>query len=134
MNEASQLQIIGSMCFGALIGWYVYYINRYRKNDVQLGDLVTLIGVLGGSAVLSLFPSSTDLFGAYGIGLAIGFFGYFLALIGNVALSRNFDVDWFLDGRRTLPNGEVYVPQVDGGGIAMLRRQHEPPVVPPAAG
>lgn len=98
--SASGLQLWGAFSFGVLIGWYVYYINRYRRGDVQLGDLVTLIGVLGGSAVLVLFPARTDLFGAYGIGLAVGFFGYFLALIVQVSISKNFDVDWFLDGRR----------------------------------
>jgi drug/metabolite transporter (DMT)-like permease len=103
-QSASALQICGAACFGALIGWYVYYINRYRRGDVQLSDLVTLIGVLGGSAVLVLFPARTDLFGAYGIGLAIGFFGYFLALLIMVSMSRNFDVDWFLDGRRRPPD------------------------------
>ena len=103
---ATPLQLFGSFCFGALIGWYVYYINRYRKGDVQLSDIVTLVGVLGGSTVLVLFPARSDLFGAYGIGLAVGFFGYLLALIAMVKHSRNFDVDWFLDGRRRRPGSE----------------------------
>src|SRR5690242_13984413 len=94
---ASRLQLFGAALFGVLIGWLVYYINRYRKADVQLGDLVTLIGVLGGGAVLALFPAKTDLFGAYGIGLGIGFFLYFIVLIFLVGISKNFDVDWFLD-------------------------------------
>lgn len=97
---ASTLQLLGAGGFGAIIGWYVYYINRYRKSDVQLGDLVTLVGVLGGGSMLALFPARTDLFGAYGIGLSVGFFGYFLALIIMVAVSKNFGVDFFLDGRR----------------------------------
>src|SRR5689334_17685344 len=107
-----RLQLWGAGCFGALIGWYVYYINRYRKSDVQLGDLVTVIGVIGGSAVLALFPAGSDLFGAYGVGLAVGFFAYFLTLIVLVGVSPNFDVDWFLDGRRKLPDGTIFVPQV----------------------
>jgi hypothetical protein len=105
-QSASVLQLWGAGGFGALIGWYVYYINRYRRGDVQLSDLVTLIGVLGGSAVLVLFPARTDLFGAYGIGLAVGFFAYFLALIILVSISKNFGVDWFLDGRRRKPGPE----------------------------
>jgi len=124
------LQLWGAGCFGAIIGWYVYYINRYRKGDVQLSDLVTVIGVIGGSAVLALFPKGTDLFGAYGIGLAAGFFLYFLTLLIMVAVSKNFTVDWFLDSRRRLPNGQVFVPQVDGGGQAMA--VVEPPAVGPA--
>ncbi len=106
MNEsqtASTLQLLGAGGFGVIIGWHVYYINRYRRGDVQLSDLVTLIGVLGGGAILSLFPARTDLFGAYGIGLFAGYFGYFLTLICLVSVSKNFDFDWFLDGRRKRP-------------------------------
>ena len=108
---ASTIQLIGAGAFGALIGWYIYYINRYRKADVQLNDLVTLVGVLGGGAVLALFPAGTDLFGAYGIGLFIGFFGYFVALIILVRISANFDADWFLDGRRKRPKEPYYIPE-----------------------
>jgi len=97
------LQTIGALAFGLLIGWYVYYINRYRPGDVQLSDLVTLIGILGGSAVLVLFPAQSDLFAGYGIGLALGFFGYFLFLLLFVTISSNFTVDYFLDGRRRDP-------------------------------
>jgi len=107
---ASTVQLIGAGAFGALIGWYVYYINRYRKADVQLNDLVTLVGVLGGGAILALFPAGTDLFGAYGIGLFLGFFGYFVALIILVRISPNFDADWFLDGRRKKPKEPYYIP------------------------
>jgi hypothetical protein len=107
---ASTIQILGAMGFGALLGWYVYYINRYRKADVQLSDLVTLVGILGGGAILALFPARTDLFGAYGIGLFAGFFGYFLVLIILVGISKNFDVDWFLDGRRKKPEDTYYIP------------------------
>ena len=99
-TAATTLQLWGAATFGLLIGWYVYYINRYRKSDVQLGDLVTLIGVIGGGAIVALFPAKSDLFGAYGIGLGIGFFGYFAALIIRVGISHNFGVDFFLDGRR----------------------------------
>lgn len=109
-ESASIVQMIGAGCFGLLIGWYVYYINRYRKGDVQFSDLVTLIGILGGTAVLAIFPARSDLFGAFGIGLAVGFFGYFLVLSGMVNHSPNFTVDWFLDGRRTRPQEPFYIP------------------------
>ena len=94
------IQLAGALGFGMVIGWYVYYINRYRKTEVQLTDLVTLVGVLGGAAILAIFPAGSALFGAYGIGLAVGFFLYFAFLLGFVARSTNFTVDWFLDGRR----------------------------------
>ena len=133
-EAASTIQILGALGFGALLGWYVYYINRYRKADVQLSDLVTLIGILGGGAILTLFPARTDLFGAYGIGLFAGFFGYFLVLIILVGISKNFDVDWFLDGRRKKPADTYYIPgDKDAsaqGGIPMADRgsQGKPPV------
>ncbi|NKQ35476.1 MAG: hypothetical protein HF973_07655 [Chloroflexi bacterium] len=98
--SATPLQLAGAFGFGMLIGWYVYYINRYRKGDVQFSDLSTVIGILGGGAVLALFPAKTDLFGAYGVGLAVGFFSYFAFLMLWVRISKNFNVDWFLDGRR----------------------------------
>ena len=97
------IQLLGAGGFGMLIGWYVYMINRYRKTDVQLSDLVTLVGVIGGGAILGIFKAGSDLFGAYGIGLASGFFLYFILLLIFVGISEHFDVDWFLDGRRMNP-------------------------------
>ncbi len=106
-----RLLIWGAGCFGAVIGWYIYFINRYRKDDVSLSDLVTLLGAIGGAAVLNLFPAGSVLFGAYGIGLAVGFFIYFLILIILVGVSKNFDADFFLDGRRRLPVLPYGVPE-----------------------
>lgn len=111
IQAASLIQLLGAGGFGAIIGWYVYYVNRYRKGDVQLGDLVTLIGVLGGGTILTLFPASTDLFGAYGIGLFSGFFGYFIILNILVRISENFNTDWFLDGRRKMPKKPWIIPE-----------------------
>lgn len=110
MAMATTLQAVGAIGFGVLIGWYVYYINRYRAAGVELGDLATVVGTVGGAAILALFPAGSDLFGAYGVGLFIGFFGYFLVLIILVAVSDNFDADWFLDGRRRRPGEPHYVP------------------------
>ena len=104
------IQLIGALLFGTIIGWYVYLINRYRKGDVQLSDLAALIGVIGGSAVLALFDREGGLFGAYGIGLAIGFFSYFLSLIVMVSRSDNFNIDWFLYGRRRKPSSDYVIP------------------------
>lgn len=107
VTGASTVMLFGAGGFGLVIGWFVYFVNRYRKDDVQLSDIVTLIGAIGGAAVLSLFEAKTELFGAYGIGLALGFFGYFLALLVLVRASvrRNgaFTWEWFLDGRRKDP-------------------------------
>jgi H+/Cl- antiporter ClcA len=109
-HSATTVQMLGAGGFGALIGWYIYYINRYRKGDVQLSDLVTLIGAVGGGAVLGIFPQGSDLFGAYGIGLFAGFFSYLLMLIALVKRSANFNSDWFLDGRRKKPGDTYEIP------------------------
>ena len=120
--QATTIQVWGAGGFGALIGWYLYYINRYRRADVQLSDIVTVVGAIGGSAVLALFPAKSILFGAYGIGLFIGFFGYFIVLVVLVTISGNFGVDFFLDGRRKALAGDEERP----GGVrqqtAMERR------------
>jgi hypothetical protein len=108
MIDSGWVELLGAAAFGALIGWYVYYINRYRKSDVQFSDLTTIIGILGGAAVLNLFPSATPLFGAYGIGLFVGFFGYFVSMLLLIRSSVNFDADFLLDGRRRELTGTGY--------------------------
>jgi hypothetical protein len=99
-EAATELQKWGAFAFGLVLGWFLYFLNRYRK-EVSLADLTTVIGAVGGGAVLALFPAKTDLFGAYGVGLAVGFFGYLLVLVGLVVKSENFGVDYLVDGRRT---------------------------------
>ena len=120
---ASDLQQWGAFAFGLVLGWFLYFLNRYRK-EVSLADLTTVIGAVGGGAILALFPAKTDLFGAYGIGLAVGFFGYFLVLMALVAKSPNFGVDYLIDGRRKLPDGGTGYPSdrdrpmgAGGGGL-----------------
>jgi hypothetical protein len=121
---ASILQLVGAGCFGALIGWYLYYINRHRTDIVTIADLTTVIGAIGGGAVLTLFPAKTDLFGAYGIGLFGGFFGYFAILAFDVWRSPNFDRDFFLDGRRKKPGADQVTAQPEHS--AMLDRGRGP--------
>jgi hypothetical protein len=119
-ESASLLQLLGAGGFGAVVGWFVYYINRYRKADVNLSDLVALIGAIGGAAILALFPAKSDLFGAYGVGLAAGFFGYFVVLLVMVRISDKFAVEWFLDGRRLMLAANEIVPgDIEGTVRAM---------------
>jgi hypothetical protein len=115
---ATTLQKIGAGAFGAVVGWYVYYINRWRKDDVQLSDIVTLVGAIGGAAILALFPARSDLFGAYGIGLASGFFLYFFILVVLVNKAQGFDSAWFLDGRAPKLADTQVVTQGKGMGSA----------------
>lgn len=139
VQATSTIQLVGALAFGMIIGWYVYYINRYREGDVQFSDLITVIGIIGGGAVLSLFEARTDLFGAYGIGLAVGFFGYLLVLVFMVRASAYFDVNWFLDGRR-LPDDRYVVPLEQRKTFAAMSASSrgssttQVPAEPPAAG
>lgn len=110
VQQASTMQLWGAFGFGAILGWYLYYINRYRSGDIHVTDLVTVVGVLGGTGILAVFPEKTDLFGTYGVGLFIGFFGYFATLLILVWISPNFDRDFFLDGRARLPDGTMGYP------------------------
>jgi hypothetical protein len=87
----------GAFAFGALVGWNAYFINRYRK-DVLIGDLAAIIGAVGGGAVLTLFPAQGVTFGYYGLGLALGFFGYLAVVVVLIAISPNATVDWLLFG------------------------------------
>ncbi|GAA3237767.1 hypothetical protein [Actinocorallia longicatena] len=88
----------GALAFGMVIGWFTYFVNRYRQT-VGLADVATIIGALGGGAILTLFPEESELFAAYGIGLALGFFGYFGLLLLLVRKTDGFTTAWFLDGR-----------------------------------
>jgi hypothetical protein len=68
---------LGAVLFGMLLGWLAYWILRLRAGVFVLSELLTLLGVLGGAAVLSLFKSDV-LFGWYAIGLVVGFGAYFV--------------------------------------------------------
>lgn len=101
----------GAFAFGLVIGWFLYFLNRYRRGDVSLSDISTVLGAVGGAAVTSLFGGgAANLFASYGIGLATGFFGYLVMLFVMVLLSKDFDVDYFLDGRRNVLPAGKYIP------------------------
>ena len=72
---AGWLTVIGGFCFGLVVGWVTYRTLRYAPHG-GLSDLSTVIGAVGGAAITALFPSASGAFGAYCIGLAIGFFSY----------------------------------------------------------
>ncbi len=101
-TKATTLQLVGAFLFGMVIGWFVYFVNRHRTEEVKLADVATLVAAIGAGAILVLFPAGTDLFGSYGIGLAVGFFLYFGVLLLIVAVQkkeRGWTFEWFLDGR-----------------------------------
>ncbi|HKP04464.1 MAG TPA: hypothetical protein VJU77_14015 [Chthoniobacterales bacterium] len=81
----------GALAFGSVIGWTTYFILR-RAKPTALSDLTTIIGTLGGATILGLFDAKGPMFGAYSIGLAIGFFGYYLKyskIVGTTAIRES---------------------------------------------
>jgi hypothetical protein len=74
-------------------------VNRYRTGSISISDITAFVGAIGGAAVLTLFPSGSNLFGYYGLGLGVGFFAYFVILLVFVLLSKGFTIAFFLDGR-----------------------------------
>ena len=71
---------IGAAFFGLVIGWVTYRTLRRKEGNVGLSDLSTVIGVIGGAGITTLFKEP-ELFGSYAIGLAIGFFAYFVVAL-----------------------------------------------------
>jgi len=90
------LALIGAVCFGVVMGWITYSTLR-RLERRALTDLTSIVGVLGGAAVTALFPVKSGAFGAYCIGLAIGFFAYLKTA------SKPGAPDWLGDARPSTP-------------------------------
>jgi hypothetical protein len=109
-HSASTLQVWGAGVFGAVLGWYLSYLNRWHTGEVGVADLVTVIGALGGGGILAVFPAKSDLFGAYGIGLGAGFFAYFFVLLVIVLLSKRIPaLEFFVrppEGQRPLADDQ----------------------------
>jgi hypothetical protein len=82
--------MIGSMCFGIVIGWITYYTMRKNTKPRELADITVILSALVGPAILAVFPAPEEgkstMFGWYGIGLAIGFFLYLVFFI--ILISR----------------------------------------------
>jgi hypothetical protein len=74
---------VGAVCFGLVVGWVTYRTLVRRTDGVALSDIATVIGAIGGAAVVALFNDKQQ-FGLYSIGLAVGFFGY-LAVYGKLS-------------------------------------------------
>ena len=71
----------GAFWFGIVIG-YVTYRTLQHKPDSGITDIASVIGAVGGAAVVGLFPTDTGRFDTYAIGLATGFFGYLIISLG----------------------------------------------------
>jgi ABC-type protease/lipase transport system fused ATPase/permease subunit len=80
MEHAGDVAYIGAGCFGLVVGWVTYRTLRRKEGTTQLSDLASVIAAVGGAAVTKLFDNP-NLFGWYCIGLAVGFFLYFLIAV-----------------------------------------------------
>ncbi len=76
---------LGSAAFGMVIGWVTYYTMRKNTKERTLADITVIISALIGPAVLAVFPAPAEgkptMFGYYGIGLALGFFLYYVLFV-----------------------------------------------------
>jgi uncharacterized membrane protein YeaQ/YmgE (transglycosylase-associated protein family) len=85
---------IGALCFGLVVGWISYRTLRRKEGAAALSDIATVIGAIGGAAVTTLFKSEV-LFGLYCIGLAVGFFAYFV--VGLIVYGKEETGRWMGD-------------------------------------
>jgi uncharacterized membrane protein YgaE (UPF0421/DUF939 family) len=67
----------GAFCFGVVIGFVTYRTLTHTKTT-GISDIASVIGAVGGATIVALFPTAGGSFDYYAIGLAIGFFFYFL--------------------------------------------------------
>jgi len=70
------MEFWGPFSFGLVVGWVCYRTLRRKADGVGLGDIASVIGAVGGSAVVAVFKNAA--FDAYCIGLAVGFFVYLI--------------------------------------------------------
>jgi hypothetical protein len=93
-KEIIMLQILGAGFFGLVIGWITYRTLRRKEGAVVLSDISTVIGAVGGAAVTALFKDG-DMFAGYCIGLAVGFFAYFI--VGMAVYGKENNNSWMGD-------------------------------------
>jgi len=88
---------LGATCFGLVIGWITYRTLRRKEGGSAISDIATVIGAIGGAGVTVLFDKP-EIFSSYCIGLAIGFFAYFI--VGLVIGKGNND-SWMMESGST---------------------------------
>ncbi|MEI9994285.1 MAG: hypothetical protein WDM91_06810 [Rhizomicrobium sp.] len=78
------VNILGALCFGVIVGWITYRTLRRQGETVALSNIASVIGAIGGAAVTALFRP--EIFSWYCIGLFAGFFGYLI--LGNTVFKN----------------------------------------------
>jgi NhaP-type Na+/H+ or K+/H+ antiporter len=89
------MQFWGGLAFGLVVGWASYFVLR-RIQPKSLSDLSVFIGIIGGGTITSLFDAKGDTFAGYAIGLAVGFFLYFitfLLILGRMDIHDSLEKD-----------------------------------------
>lgn len=72
----------GAFGLGVVLGWNLYFINRYRNRaSIGLVDLATVLTTITGAALMTFLDHSQLSLGYYGVGLGAGFLLYFLMLV-----------------------------------------------------
>lgn len=85
---------VGALCFGLVIGWVTYRTLRRKEGNAALSDIAAVIGAVGGGTITGLYKQAT-LFGWYSIGLAIGFFLYYI--IGLITAGKESTAGWMME-------------------------------------
>lgn len=83
----------GIFCIGLVFGWLLYYAVRHTEN-FSVATLSPTLGVVGSAATIGWIQhGATAWIGPYGVGVGIGFFGYFLITVCLVFLGKLDAVD-----------------------------------------
>ncbi len=89
------IDALGALCFGWVIGWVTYRTLRRREGGAGLSDIGAVIGAVGGGTVTAIWPAgSGGMFSWYAIGLFIGFFLYYI--VGALRSKHGHD-GWMMD-------------------------------------
>ena len=92
MTGGKTVLSIGAICFGLVVG-YITYRTLVRARSGGVSDLAAVVAAIGGGTVTAVFnPKTSDTFGWYSIGLALG-----LGLYGALY--------WLVNGRKKF--GEI---------------------------
>jgi hypothetical protein len=116
-------QFIGGLAFGLVIGWVTYFIIR-RAQPKVLTDISTLIGIIGGGTITALFDPEKDSFWGYCIGLAIGFFAYYIVYL--TIVGKHAVVEALMMKKTTQETGQAaadYAPMGPGKPATTVTRE-----------
>jgi hypothetical protein len=80
---------LGAVCFGLVVGWVTYRTLRRDGSSAHISDIAAVIAAVGGSTVTKVI--SEELFGWYSMGLAVGFFLYYIlsVVVADADISDN---------------------------------------------